>query len=360
MSRQIALKLTHQAQELIALPALVRTLDALQKVLLQIGAMYAERDAQHQAARPSAGRFSNAIHAACELRVVGLSSGSAEALLELPSPPPVLFAAEPDLGFAALETTRALTAELTNGANWERVHELLPADAYRDLILRSYRDFCPTATDRTEVALWDPEAATVYRLQADVRTHVQVLRAQASPADVLQERQFVGLINVLQANPPRSTLVLPDGRSLPFPYDEDLAEELRRTWDERVIVRAICRVVPKEDGEDYLAEIKDVSEIILADESPLELNAIPLPGNPLPLLEPLSVVPDFSDDLVSFEYNPLGIVAYGATREAAERAFLEELAWLWEEYAHAPDEALARDAQRLKQRLHELVEGGHA
>jgi hypothetical protein len=357
MSRRIALKLTHQNREPIGLPALVRTLDSLQKVLLQIGEMHA----QSRPAQPSAGRFKSAVHAACDLRVVDLKSGSAEAVFELPPPEATLFAEDNDLGMQALETTRALTEELTDGASWERVHELLPSEAYRNLILGSYRDFCPAAADRTEVAIWDPAAPAIqYRLQAAVRTRVQVLRAQASPTDVLQERQFIGLLNTLQANPPRSTLVLSDGRSLPFPYDQELAEELRRTWDERVIVRAICRVVLNEHGDDYLAEIKDVNDITMVDETPLELSAIPLPDGPLPLCKPLSVPPDFSDNLITFEYAPLGIVAYGATRGEAEQAFGEELAWLWQEYAAAREDALTPGAIRLKQHLHELVGGDTA
>ena len=66
--------------------------------------------------------------------------------------------------------------------------------------------------------------------------------------------------------------------------------------------------------------------------------------------------PDFSDNLVGFDYAPLGIIAYGHTREEAEQDFREELVWLWQEFAHAPDETLTLGAQRLKQRLHELVE----
>lgn len=358
MSRQIALKLTHQAQEPIGLPALVRTLDALQKVLLQIGAMHAERDAQPQAARPSAGRLNNAIHAACDLRVVALKTGSAEAVFELPPPEPTLFPEDHDLGMQALATTRDLTAELANRASWQRVHELLPLEAHRDLILDSYRRFCPTRAEAAEVNLWDPdEPEHVYQLRSEARARVQLIRAQAAPDDVLEERQLLGRINMLQADPPLYTLLLPGGGSFRVPFDPELAEEYRPLWDECVIVNTICRVIRHADEDDVIVEVRDVVEITPVDESPLELAAIPLAAAPIALLEPLSVPPDFSDNLVNFNYDPLGIVAYGQTREEAEQAFREELAWLWQEYAAAPEDTLTAGAIRFKQHLHQLVGG---
>ncbi len=340
----------------VMLPTLVRTLEALQTVLLQIGDMLAAMEARPAEARPSEGRFSKAIHAACELRIADLRFGSAETLLELPPPEPTLFPDAPDLGLQALDVTRALTAELTSGADWQRVHQLLPADAYRDLVLRSYRGLCPTRADRAYVAVSDPATPDqVYRLDAAIRTNVQLLAAQASPEDVLQERQFIGRINVLQADPRTSTLVLPDGRSFRFPYDELLTEDLHRLWDELVIVRAICRVVPHETEDDYIAEIKDVSDILPVDAALLEMAAIPSPAGDLPLRTPLSVAPDFADNLVTFQYEPLGIVACGDTREEAAQAFREELAWLWQFYAEPSERPLAPSALRLRQRLRDMV-----
>ena len=261
-----------------------------------------------------------------------------------------------DLGMQALATTRALTAELANGASWERVHGLLPLEAHRDLVLNTYRRFCPTREDAAEVHLWDPDSPEqVYQLRSEARARVQLIRAQAAPDDVLEERQLIGRINILQADPPLYTLLLPSGGSLRVPFDLELAEEYRPLWDERVIAHTICRVIRHADEDDVIVEVRDVVEISPVDESPLELQAIPLPANPIALPQPLSVHPDFTDNLITFEYPPLGIVAYGATREEAEQAFHEELVWLWQEYAAARDDALTPGAIRLKQHLHALV-----
>ena len=363
MSRKIALQLTHQGGQAIALPALVRTLGALQKVLLQVGEMHHTlRPATEEQTGRSRGRFPNVIKKACELQVIRLETGSVTAFLELPPPELTLpLLQEEDLGMQALATTMDLTRELANGASWERVHELLPVDAYRDLILDSYRGLCPTRDERAVVSLWDPETPdSVCRLGSQVRVQVQVLRAQATPEDVTQERQFIGRINVLQADPPRFTLVLGHGRSLPVPFDAERAEEYRPLWGELVIASTICRVIPHSDGDDTVVEIRDVVEINPVDDGPLELTAIPLIDGSLPLREPLSVPPDFSDNLVTFGYEPLGILAYGKTRDEAEQAFSDELEWLWLSYANAPDEELAPDAIGMKQRLHRMVGEGVA
>ena len=363
MSRQIALQLTSSGGQAIALPALVRTLGALQKVLLQVGEMHhALRPQTHEQAGRSRGRFASVIQEACELQVIRMDTGSLTAVLELTPPEPALpLPQEQDLGVQALTTTRHLAQELVEGASWERVRRLLPHDAYRDLIMDSFRRLCPTRGERVQVRLWDPETPdSVWQLAPHIRVRAQVLRAQATPDDVPRERQFIGRINILQANPFQCTLVLGDGRSFRVPFDAERAEEYRHLWDQRVIANTICRVIPRHREDDIIVEIRDVVEISPVDDEPLELAAIPLAGGPLPLRERLTVPPDFSDNLVTFEYPPLGILAYGETREEAEQAFGAELAWLWSSYADVPDESLAPGAIGLKQRLRHMVEGSAA
>jgi len=67
---------------------------------------------------------------------------------------------------------------------------------------------------------------------------------------------------------------------------------------------------------------------------------------------------DFSDNLVVFEYEPLGIIACGETREQAEQAFGVEVTWLWEEYGQTPDDELSPDTRELKTHLLALLAEG--
>jgi hypothetical protein len=70
---------------------------------------------------------------------------------------------------------------------------------------------------------------------------------------------------------------------------------------------------------------------------------------------PIRVRPEFTDDLCTFTYPPLGIVAYASTRAEAEAAFLDELAWLWETYVQVDESTLAEDAIELRATLLEMV-----
>jgi len=357
MSRQlsIAIRGSGGSDAGVALPTLVRTLGALQKAVLQIGEMLNVQRLPSGDAGPTRGPFSKAVLSACEFRVRELRTGSAEALLELPSPEPRLLDAD-DLGLRALQTIRELTRELAGAATWERVRELLPQDGYRSLVLASFRDLCPTAQERTVVAVWDPEhAGDVSRIEPAARTRVQLLAARSDASDVIEERQFIGHVNMLQGRPPGAALLLHGGRSLPLPTDDELVGELLALWRQRVIVRAICRVVPQPDGDDHIAEVKAISEVAAVDDGPLVIESVTLPDGEVPLREPLEVLASFTDNLVSFEYAPLGVLAYAETREEAEQAFRDELAWVWARYANASDEGLAAGGLRLRDQLRDMV-----
>lgn len=54
-------------------------------------------------------------------------------------------------------------------------------------------------------------------------------------------------------------------------------------------------------------------------------------------------------------YDPLGILAYGRSREEVIAAFCEEFACCWEEIAREEDANLTSDAQDLKHRLRDTV-----
>jgi hypothetical protein len=100
-----------------------------------------------------------------------------------------------------------------------------------------------------------------------------------------------------------------------------------------------------------------MSQSALADRRTTDLlvTGIATAGGVLPLREPIRVKPELADGLVTFEYRPLHIVAYGETRAEAAAAFREELSWCWDFYALAKDETLNRSAQEMKAILLALV-----
>ncbi len=56
-----------------------------------------------------------------------------------------------------------------------------------------------------------------------------------------------------------------------------------------------------------------------------------------------------------WEYESLGIIAHGESRDEAREAFYNEFAFLWDTYADADDKELTEDARELKRKLRELV-----
>lgn len=103
---------------------------------------------------------------------------------------------------------------------------------------------------------------------------------------------------------------------------------------------------------------EDLLEAEEGDGGLLVVTTISVPGGELRLRKPIEAEPDYSPHLVTYEWEPLGIIAWGRNREEAEQAFRDELSFLWQEYALAPDEALEEGAQELKRELLGSVEGG--
>ena len=351
----VAIRSTSTREPPVLLPTLVRTLEAVQKVALQIGEMLNE---PRQEGRTQ-GQFTSEVRAACEFMVRDLRSGSAEARLEVRPAAPALFDEGPGLGERMLATLFALTRELTNGGGAEAIAGILPSESYRPAILGTYKNLCPTSGEQALVALADPDTAEhTYELAASTRSRVQLLVLQPNPADTLEdpadtleERQIIGRLVMLESRPhPKFGIEQRDAR-YECPYNPDTEQELLSMYDSTVLVRGVCRVIKRDDADDEVLELRDIGEITFADDSPLVVDQIDTGSGPRRFAPPLRVEPDLSDDLYVFAHHELGIAAHGETREEAEEAFREELGWLWTNYVEADDAELSADAIELKRRL---------
>jgi hypothetical protein len=56
-----------------------------------------------------------------------------------------------------------------------------------------------------------------------------------------------------------------------------------------------------------------------------------------------------------WEYSELGIIAYGESRDEVRKAFIDEIAFLWDMYAVVDEEELAEDAKQLKRKLLDII-----
>lgn len=360
MSRRITIKLAPDDPGApVSVDAFVRVLDAIQRATKQIGEMYHKQAmlGSSRAARTS-GRFEAPVDHSCALRIAALKIGSAQATLELPPPgsvqQPGLPLGTSDLGGLSLDTAKDILKELSNGASSERIGTLLPIESSRSLVLGTLSKFCPNPSERATVQVWDPAAPrSRYSVRSEVRARMQELRGSIAQRARTEERRFIGRID--------HTCRVVVERGLSAPIDPDSAGGYVPSEDVLFAVTAICRVIPHDDDEDEIIELVDVVEARAIDSSPLEIDTIPGPdGRPTgerhiaPLVVPLSV----EGNSVVFQHEPLGIYASGDTREEAEEEFIDELAWLVDEYGSATEGSLTPDAIRLKRNINALLAGG--
>jgi len=73
------------------------------------------------------------------------------------------------------------------------------------------------------------------------------------------------------------------------------------------------------------------------------------------LREPIPVQESYECGTWTQRYEPLGILAYGQSREEATEAFCGEFTCCWEEIACEEDDNLTADARELKSRLLRIV-----
>jgi len=73
------------------------------------------------------------------------------------------------------------------------------------------------------------------------------------------------------------------------------------------------------------------------------------------LVKPICLQEGYERGTWTRRYDPLGILAYGRSREEVVAAFCEEFACCWEEIALEEDTNLTSDAQELKAKLRSIV-----
>ncbi len=85
------------------------------------------------------------------------------------------------------------------------------------------------------------------------------------------------------------------------------------------------------------------------------VSALACSGWQFTLSEPICIQEAYERGTWTRRYDPLGILAYGRSREEVIAAFCEEFACCWEEIALEEDTNLTSDAQELKAKLRSIV-----
>lgn len=290
----------------VSVSLFTNTLRAVQDVVIQVAKSRLQKDPAKTGPTPSV------IRRECELFLVRTESGSLHAYLELPEKEATLFPHLPDFGESVLEDTKNILDSIGD-ANEKKLHSIIPNAAYRARIV-------------SNVARIAPAEDSDYRLQ--YRTPDQPPRALVRPPKDVAARLV----------------------ALPSVHPEKEKPAARRTFVE---AKGLAEV--SEGNITKWIETYDMVELELDFERAWRPREINVERRLFRLTHPIACAIEKQEGLFVSEYEPLGIVACGETREEVIRAFSYEFSILWDGIAQESDSRLTEDAQALKKKLMELV-----
>ena len=290
----------------VSVSLFTNTLRAVQDVVIQVAKSRLQKDPAKRGPSPSV------IRRECELFLVRTEPSSLHAYLELPEKEATLFPDLPDFGESVFEDTKNMLDSIGDGDE-RKLHSIIPNAAYRARIVNN-------------VARIAPCEDSDYHLE--YKTPNQPPRALVRPPKAVAAR-----LVALPSMPPEKEE--PTGRRR-FVEAKGLAE--------------IC-----EGNITKWIETYDMVELELDFERAWRPREIKAERRLFRLTHPIACAIEKQERLFVSEYEPLGIVAYGESREEVMRAFSYEFAILWDVIVQESDIRLTEDAKALKKKLIELV-----
>jgi hypothetical protein len=103
------------------------------------------------------------------------------------------------------------------------------------------------------------------------------------------------------------------------------------------------------------SDIKDLYSDRPLASGPMYVSVIACANWRFTLRQPILIQESYERGIWTQRYEPLGILAFGQSREEATEAFCVEFACCWEEIACEEDDNLTADARELKGRLRSIV-----
>jgi hypothetical protein len=292
----------------VSVALFTKTIQSIQDVLIQIAKSRLKEDPAKSGPTPAN------ILRECELFLVKVEPGSLRASVELPRKQPTLFPDLPDFAEEALEDTKKSLRAISE-ENSKEFSKILPNPVYRQRILEKVVKIAPT-----------PDSD--YRLEVKIPNEPPISLLRPTKEAIVR----------LEALPPRP------------PKEEALGPR-------RAVVEA--KGLAEVDHGDITKWIETyyMDELEFDFEHAWRPREIRVAGMLFRLAHPIACPFQEKGGLLVSEYEPLGILAYGETREEVIRAFSHEFGVLWEAIVQQPDNQLTEDAKILKDKLHKLVIG---
>jgi len=229
-----------------------------------------------------------------------------------------------------------------------RLTGAIPDHSRRDRFVEAIRSMSPAQGSGIKAGISQPGGLLKVALETLHERSRTCLSSTADPERQL--RTVTGRLSEIQFDDRKIKLVYPaNNRELECTYSEALEEMLLER--PRELIQVTGEVIM--DENDLPKKIINVGNIEEVDLTPFYLQSIEYNGRIFEFLKPLQLTPELDEtqQLYCLEEQDLGIDVYAYTRDQLDVELKEQIAFLWDDYAQAPDEELADAAIRLKQNL---------
>jgi len=309
LDRSFILKLVNKELKngKVSVRLLTKTLNSLQKAVYDLGNSRINREAVTQ------GRHPSVVERDCELFLLKAEPGSLTATLAFPPKEANLAVELPDLSDHVLKDLKDVISSV-NDRDKNRFADTIQDPHWRRRVVSNLKQTLPSEKDDYELMVKFDDTEDFQKFQRPNNEEMSI---------------FIDDIEVE---------VLPE---------TDVEEETE--------IRAHCKAKIDDDGEPHIIKVIDYE--LIYDTRPYRTDTITWGSEKYMFKHEIACSVKIEEDYYIIEYEPLGVSVYGKTREEAIEEFKEEVSMLWHAYALESDDKLTKGAQRLKQKIIELVEG---
>ncbi|MBI5058842.1 hypothetical protein HZB60_03540 [candidate division KSB1 bacterium] len=345
--RSISLKITGPAVEDGHVPLLVLAdkLSALQNTLYSLGASKRRGGTR--------GKWSRLVRASCELRLVDARFGSLE--IEASLPAPEMFDVKGvELGRDSIALLATVLGSIASRDS-ATVSDSLPDYPSRARAMKSLAKVLPGPDDDYEIEAIIGDRTVPWVLRPIDREFVHSLSIE--PQEEFEEesvRTIIGKLFRIEIDTSRQHVgVDVQGRLINCRYPDALEQTVSQLVAGS-LVELTGRVLLDSNGN--ISEVSEVFDVEEIDLLPVSMRRIRARERTMKLRNTISVALDYQAGVWTYEYVPLGVLAYSRTRSEALSNFREELFAIWDDIICERDDMLSEDAIALKRLAQEVIE----
>ncbi|MZP31302.1 hypothetical protein GTO91_16465 [Heliobacterium undosum] len=329
----------------VSLDVLTRVLTGLQQICYLLATDHHQHSFQQRFRVPSA------IQRQYLLRCALPQSGSYVVPLSL-TPPEQGTILTDDL-MTVLAKMNSFFRSLSSGSD-EMMATVTQDKAIRNRLLRESKRLLPKADERWVFGIQFASNPTEHRLDYLSSRFIDSLLSAHNTEDQLLT--VTGELIRIDFEQRRAVIKYPPThREIECIYREELEDTMIDS--RRQMIQVTGQFTLNNDG--HPLRLTEVTKIETLDLSDVVLTTVPSSRRVLKFKQPIVITPYLDSDsqqLLVLEEPSLGIHVFGYTRDQVIQELYEQVQFLWDEYAKAPESNLAPDAQQLRQWLLFMIE----